>query len=68
LQVILEVKGQSLRKMYSSSGCRGSREGYVQYEVDVNCPRCGRIGDIRLSRSYDNPEIFFISALSVVNS
>ena len=45
--------------MYSSSSCRGSREDYVQYEMDVNCPCCGRVGEIKVSRSRDNPGRIF---------
>jgi len=59
LQRILELEGQTLRKMYSSSSCRGSRAGYIHYEVHVNCPSGGRIGHIKLSRSRDNPGRIF---------
>ena len=45
--------------MYSSSSCRGSREDYVHYEIDVNCPGCGRVGEIKVSRSRDNPGRIF---------
>ena len=45
--------------MYSSSSCGGSRRGYVQYEMDVSCPNCGRNGDIKISRSRDNPSRIF---------
>ena len=42
--------------MYSSSSCRVSRGTYFQYDMEVNCPTCGRCAEIKLLRSRDNPE------------
>ena len=40
-----------LKDMHSSSSCRG---GYIHYDVEVTCPNCGRVADIKLSNSHDN--------------
>ena len=42
--------------MHSTSSCGG---GYIQYDVEVRCPSCGRVADIKLSKSRDNPGRLF---------
>ena len=42
--------------MHSSSSFGGA---YIHYEVEVICPNCGRVGEIKLSKSRDNPERLF---------
>ena len=37
--------------MYSSSCCGGD---YIHYEVDVICPNCGKVGELKLSKSCNN--------------
>ena len=53
------MKVKIWEEMYSSSSCKRSREDYVHYEIDVNCPGYGRVGEIKVSRSRDNPGRIF---------
>ena len=37
--------------MHSSSSCGG---GCIQYDIEVSCPSCETVADIKLSKSCDN--------------
>ena len=57
---VLIVYSVIIEEMPSSSSCGGANEMYHQYDMEVICRTCGRVADIKISRSPDNPgRLFF---------
>ena len=37
----------------------GGRSKYLEYDINVSCPECRRLAEIKISRSQDNPRRLF---------
>ena len=41
----------------------GGRSKYLEYDINISCPECRRLAEIKISRSRDNPQRLFYKCI-----